>query len=100
MATILPFTPVMPGRPCPACEGQGTLTAFVHGPDAVHTFPCSKCEGSGTFTALAEAEGEVRYWRSMWHSARTGKQHRDASEQLDFWTNKTAMYAAMRKAGV
>lgn len=79
MATILQFAPTKPeGRTCPDCEG------------------------SGWFTSLAQAEGEVRYWRSRWESVqahpRARKERQTCAENLEFWTNKAAMYAAMRKA--
>lgn len=104
MATILTFAPAMPSVTCPRCEGKGyEAEAFnVHVGEVV-AIPCGKCDATGRFTALAEAEGEVRYWRSRWqsveHNYRAKRERQTASEKLEFWTNKAAMYAAMRKAG-
>lgn len=102
MAAILSFTPAMPSQTCPRCEGKG-YEASIFNPfvGEVVAVPCGKCDATGQFTALMEAEGEVRYWRSLVESlshARAPKQLRHAHEQLEFWTNKTAMYAVMRKA--
>lgn len=103
MATVLQFTPVVPSTTCPRCEGKG-YEAEVFNPfvGEVVAVPCGKCEGTGQFTALANAEGEVRYWRSRYQSAerrpRARKERQQAAEQLEFWTGKVAIYSAMRKA--
>lgn len=101
MATVLNFVPVMPSRTCPRCEGKGyeaeVFNVFV---GEVVAVPCGKCEGSGIFTALAEAQGQVRYWRSMVESlgrARAPKQLRKAYKELESWTNKSAMLSVMRQ---
>jgi hypothetical protein len=104
MATILTFKPALPFTVCPRCDGSG-VEATVLNPFTQQSQPlaCGKCEATGRFTVLMEAEGNVRYWRSLVESlsrvgVRAPKKLRDARESLEFWTNKAAMYAAMKEA--
>lgn len=39
---------------------------------------------------LEIAEEKVAWWRSCYNTAKSTRARRDAAENLEFWTNKTA----------